>query len=179
MAIKPTIFKFKVSLADMNRDIYDNFDLTVAQHPSETAERMMVRILAYCINYQEHLLFSKGISTPEEPDIWAHSLDGQILSWIDVGEPSPERIKKASRLCKSLKVYRFNSKSNVWWEQGAKDFLALKADFYRFPWESTQALALLLERTMDLSLSLSGNSIFISSQQGDCEVIWEQLSPQV
>jgi uncharacterized protein YaeQ len=163
----------------MNREVYESFDLTVAQHPSETAERMMARLLAYCINYQEHLIFSKGLSTPDEPDIWAHGLDGQILSWIDVGEPSPERIKKASRICKSVKVYSFNSKSNVWWDQGMKALASYKADYFRFSWEEIQTLAQLLERTMELSISITDDSAYIASSLGNYEVNWQLLNPSI
>ncbi|MCK5724990.1 MAG: YaeQ family protein, partial [Gammaproteobacteria bacterium] len=84
MAIKPTIYKFRISLSDLNRDYFDTLNLTLAQHPSETIERMMVRVLAYCINAQEHLAFTKGLSEISEPDIWARSLDEQTLLWIDV-----------------------------------------------------------------------------------------------
>ena len=75
MALKPTIYKFRISLSDLNRDYYDTLNLTIAQHPSETMERMLIRFLAYCLNTQERLTFSKGLSSPEEPDIWAQSLD--------------------------------------------------------------------------------------------------------
>ena len=78
MALKPTIFKFKISLSDLNRNHYDTLNLTVAQHPSETAERMMVRVLAFCINAQEHLVFTPGLSAVDEPDLWVHTLDGQL-----------------------------------------------------------------------------------------------------
>lgn len=96
MALKPTVFKFQVSLSDLNRNYYDTLNLTVAQHPSETTERMMARVLAFCINAQEHLDFTRGLSTVEEPDIWARTLDDQISLWIDVGEPAVDRIKKSN-----------------------------------------------------------------------------------
>ena len=85
MAIKPTIYKLTVSLSDLNRQIYDSLCLTIARHPSETMERMAVRILAFCLNARKELVFSKGRSDTEEPDIWAHSLDGNLELWIDVG----------------------------------------------------------------------------------------------
>jgi len=160
----------------MDKNYFDSFDLTVAKHPSETTERMMTRLLAFCINAQERLIFSKGLSTPDEPDIWAHGLDGQLLLWIDVGEPSPERIKKASRKAKSVKVYSFNSKSNVWWNQENKHFLKLNAEYFRFSWEDMKAFSPLLERTMELSISISNNSAYIACAKGDCEIVWEILS---
>ena len=78
MALKPTIYKFRISLSDLNRNYYDSLNLTIAQHPSEKIERMMVRVLAYCINAQENLTFTKGLSEIDEPDIWVRTLDDQI-----------------------------------------------------------------------------------------------------
>ena len=107
MALKPTIYKFKIALTDLDRNYYDTLNLTIAQHPSETLERMMVRMLAFCINAQESLTLTKGLSTAEEPDLWAHTPDGRIALWIDVGEPAPDRIKKATRIAQMVKVYSF------------------------------------------------------------------------
>lgn len=176
MALRPTIYKFKISLSDMDRNLYQTLSLTVAQHPSETVERMMARLLAYCINADEQLHFTKGLSASEEPDIWQHSLDNQILLWIDVGEPNPDRIKKATRIAKSVKVYSFNSKSNVWWQQEADKFASLKADVFRFDWPGIQAFAAMVERTMEFSITLSENSAFVSTNKGECQVPWILLS---
>lgn len=172
MALKPTIFKFKISLSDINRNYYDTLNLTVAQHPSETPERMMVRVLAFCINAQEHLVFTQGLSAVDEPDIWAHSLDGQLALWIDVGEPAVDRIKKARRLAQAVKVYSFNSKSNAWWAQTDTQFNKLEVDVYQFEWEKIEALALLLQRTMNLSITITGDSAYIAAELGECEVEW-------
>lgn len=92
MALKPTIFKFAIIVLDFNCDHYESLHLTVAQHPSETIERMLVRLLAYCSNAQEFLNISKGLCAVDEPDLWVKTLDDQMTLWIDVGEPSPERI---------------------------------------------------------------------------------------
>ena len=175
MALKPTIYKLRVSLSDLNRDYYDSISLTVAQHPSETLERMMVRVLAFCINAEENLVFTKGISETEAPDIWSRTLDDQIALWIDVGEPAPDRIKKASRLASEVRVYSFNTKSNVWWEQGRNKFTELNASFFRFQWESIQKLASLVQRTMDLSVTITGDSAYIATELGECEVSWVPL----
>ena len=172
MALKPTIFKFKISLSDLNRNYYDTLNLTVAQHPSETPERMMARVLAFCINAQEYLKFTQGLSAVDEPDIWAHTLDGQLALWIDVGEPAIDRIKKAARLSQVVKVYSFNSKSNAWWAQSNQQFNKLGCSVYQFEWEKIQALAALLQRTMDLSITISGDSAYIAAESGECEIDW-------
>lgn len=175
MALKPTIYKLKIALSDLNREYYDALNLTVALHPSETVERMMARILAYCLNAQEHLTFTKGLSSVEEPDIWANTLDGQIALWIEVGEPSVDRIKKATRLAKEVKVYSFNTKSEVWWEQDKMGFNQFEASFNRFEWSDIQELAKLVSRTMDCSVTITGDSAYIATALGECEVAWSNL----
>ncbi|MBV1919073.1 MAG: YaeQ family protein [Pseudomonadales bacterium] len=178
MALKPTIFKCNISVSDLNRDYYDTLQITVAQHPSETLERMMARVLAYCINADEYLVFTKGLSSVDEPDIWLKSLDGQLSLWIDMGEPDPERIKKATRLAREVRVYSFNSKSDVWWSQGKGKFAALEASFFQFQWKEIQALAALVTRTMDMSVTITGDSAYIAMESGECEVSWTELQPE-
>ena len=125
MALKPTIYKFEINLSDMDRHVYDTLNLTVAQHPSESVERMMARVLAYCLNVSPELEFTRGVSATDEPDLWAHSLSGELLLWIDVGEPSADRLKKASRSGANAKVYSINTKSDVWWRQVKHDDLSI------------------------------------------------------
>ena len=175
MALKPTIYKARIALSDLNRDYYDTLNLTIARHPSETLERMMVRVLAFCINAQEYLVFTKGLSTAEEPDLWAHTLDDQIALWIDIGEPAVDRIKKASRLAAIVKVYSFNSKSDVWWSQTKNKFSELNAFVYQFQWEEIQLLATLVQRTMDLSVTITGDSAYVATGSGVCELSWVTL----
>jgi len=175
VALKPTIYKFKIALTDLNRNYYDSLHLTIAQHPSETLERMMTRMLAFCINARESLLLTKGLSTADEPDLWAHSPDGRIALWIDIGEPAPERIKKATRLADTVKVYSFNSKSNIWWIQEQAKFNALTASIFQFQWHNIQALAKLAQRTMDISVTISEESAYVATELGECEVSWVPL----
>jgi len=175
VALKPRICKSIIALSDLERNYYDTLHLTVAQHPSETVERMMVRILAFCINAQENLEFTKGLSSVEEPDLWVRSLDDQLLLWIEVGEPSVERIKKATRLAQAVKVYSFNSKSDVWWEQGREKFSRLRASMFQLPWENIQALAALHQRSMNMSVTISGDSAYFATDAGECEVPWRVL----
>ena len=171
MALKPIIYKMHINLCDLNHDRYDTLNLTVAQHPSENAERMMARVIAYCLNAQEFLSFTKGLSVADDPDIWAKSLTDEFLQWIDVGEPAFERIKKASRLAKSVKVYSFNTKSNVWWKQSSSNFNKLpNLDVYQFNFEQMQALAKLLKRSMNFSVTISGDTVYIAAELGECEL---------
>jgi len=170
MALKPTIYKARIALSDLDRNLYESLNLTIALHPSETLERMVARILAYCLNAQDNLIFCKGLSDADEADLWARDLNDAIELWIDVGEPAAERIKKASRLAKAVKVYSFNSKSDTWWTQGQEEFTQLKAQWFQFPWPQVQALAATVNKTMDWSMTISENSIFVSTEDGDVEV---------
>ena len=172
MALKPTIYKLRIAISDLNHDYYDSLNLTVAQHPSENLERMMARIVAFCLNAQENLTFTKGLSSVEEPDIWVKTLDGQISVWIDMGEPAVDRIKKSSRLAPEVKVYSFNSKSDTWWEQSKNKVLSFKnVKFYQFEWSQVQTLATFAKRNMDWSLSISGDTVYVSADDKTCELL--------
>jgi len=175
VAVKPTVYKLRLALSDLNRNYYDSLNLTIVQHPSETLERMMVRVMAFCVNSQQHLVFCKGLSTSEEPDIWARTLDGDISLWIEVGEPSTDRIKKATRVAQSVKVYCFNTKSDVWWNQGQAALKNLKVSVFRFQWDDIRTLTTLVQRTMDLSVTITGDSAYVAAENGECEVNWETL----
>ena len=171
MAIKPTIYKFNIALSDLNRNYYDSLNLTLALHPSETIERMMVRVMAYCFNANERLVFTKGLSSVEEPDIWALTLDEQISLWIDVGEPAVDRVKKSRRLASRVKVYSFNTKTDVWWSQGQAKFSQLNVSIYRFNWEQIQKLASLVTRAMSISVTIIDDSAYIATESGECELV--------
>tara|TARA_B100001964_G_scaffold243892_1_gene323350 strand:+ start:5534 stop:6100 length:567 start_codon:yes stop_codon:yes gene_type:complete len=175
VALKPTIYKFNISLSDLNRDHYETLNLTVARHPSETIERMIVRVLAYCINADEQLEFTKGVSAVDEPDLWLHTLDGQLGTWIDVGEPAVERIKKATRLTRDVKVYSFNSKSPIWWQQSKEKINKLNVSIFQLSCESVQALAALVQRTMSLSVTITDSSAFIATDRGEVDLTWRAL----
>lgn len=175
MARKPTIYRFAITLSDIDAGRYQDLNLTVALHPSVTLERMMARLLAYCLNAEEGLAFSKGLSEADEPDIWQHSLDGRILNWIEVGEPSTERLRKACGLAEQVRVYAFNTKAGHWWAQqsGALDQLGVLA--WRLDWAALVTLANMASRTMSLSVTVSGESAFIAADAGTVEVPWQTL----
>ena len=94
MALKATIFKVDISISDMDRHYYADHNLTIARHPSENDERMMLRVLAFILNASETLSFTKGLSEVDDPDLWQKNLHGDIERWIELGQPSEQRIKK-------------------------------------------------------------------------------------
>src|SRR6056297_2009370 len=107
MALKATIFKAALNIADMDRHYYGDHQLTLAQHPSETAERLMVRLLAFALNASETLTFTKGISTDDEPDLWQKSLSDDIELWIELGLPNESRLRKACGRAQRVIVYAY------------------------------------------------------------------------
>ena len=175
MALKPTIYKLRIALSDLERNYYDTLNLTVALHPSETQERMMARVLAFCLNAQEGLVFTKGLSDVEEPDVWVRTMDDKITLWLDVGEPDAERIKKSTRKAEQVKVYSFNSKSDTWWEQNKGKFSRLNAEIIRIDHKQVTQLATLIERTVDWSVTITGQSAYVAGDQGEVEITWETL----
>lgn len=97
MALPSAIHRVDIDLSDIDRSRYARLEATVARHPSETAERLVLRVLAYALCYEEDLVFTKGISAGDEPDLWAKRPDGRVREWIEVGLPDPERLRKTSR----------------------------------------------------------------------------------
>ena len=176
MALKPTIFKLQLHVSNFDDDVYASPSLTLAQHPSETAQRLTARVIAYCLNYHEHLEFTSGLSNPDDPDIRMKSLDGRTLLWIDMGEPSVDRIKKASRQSEQLRVYSYNTKSDVWWREGKKGFEALSAQYFQLNWDEVSQLSHYLERSMEWSVSISSGVLTVSTQSGDVDIHVQALN---
>ncbi|MBF7073172.1 YaeQ family protein [Glaciecola sp. MH2013] len=174
MALKPTIFKFNIALADLDNHHYPNLQLTLAQHPSESQERMVARLLAFCIHSHkdsdELMCFSKGLSDADEPAIWRKGYDEQIQEWIDVGEPSYDRLKKACRQANETFVYSFNTKSDVWFRQTSALFSELALHILSFDWLQIKALANELERTPSWSITISEGTISVSTASAQIDL---------
>lgn len=131
---------------------------------------MMVRLLAYCLNFDEQLEFCKGLSDTEEPDLWARALTGEIDLWIEVGEPAADRIKKSSRQARKTIVYCFNTKSSTWWQLESPKIAKLPATIIQFSWPEVKKLASLVERTMDISVTVTGDSIYVATARGEVDL---------
>jgi uncharacterized protein YaeQ len=172
MALKATIFKAELNIADMDRDYYGDHALTLARHPSETDERMMVRLLAFARHAHERLQFTRGLSADDEPDLWQKNLTDEIELWIDVGLPDEKRIRKACGRAQQVAIYAYGSRSvGPWWDQ-----LAGKLDrfdnlaVYSLPKTASEALAKLAERNMRLQCSIQDGQIWVSDDTGNLEV---------
>lgn len=171
MAEKATICKANITLSDMDRHYYADFSLTIAQHPSETAERMMVRLLAFCYCAAEKLAFTKGLSSMGEPDIWLKSDDGRILEWIEVGQPAPDRLKKAQGIAESVKVFTYGRGMDIWWRTHKAAIHAMpKVQVYYFDANELQNLTKLAAKTMNLTVSIAEASAYISTTDENISV---------
>jgi uncharacterized protein YaeQ len=162
MALKPTIYKAQVNLADSDNNNFEELSLTVAKHPSETIERMTVRLLAYCLNTTRGLEFTKGLSTADEPDIWQHADSGEIEHWIELGQPEEPRLRKACGKAKKVSVYAFGRSAATWWKLNGEAISALpRVQVWQFPWTEVEAASRLMNRTMKLGLSIVGGTLYL------------------
>jgi len=161
MALSATICKAELNVIDMDRHYYQQHSLTIAQHPSETDERLMVRLLAFALHASESLSFTKGLSTDDEPDLWQKSLSDDIELWIELGLPSEKRLKKACGRSQQVIVYTYGSGSaDMWWKQMQSQVTRFKNLTIRhIDPDTTQALAVLMERNVDVQVSIQDKEI--------------------
>jgi uncharacterized protein YaeQ len=163
MALKSIIYKADLQVSDMDRNHFGEYALTIARHPSETDERMMVRCLAYALHAHEQLSFGKGLSDTEEPDLWQKDFTGAIDLWIEVGQPDEKRILKACGRAAHVVVYSYSSNSKIWWDQiGSKVGRAKNLTVINLPVQTSQALAKLAQRNMKLQCTIQDQQIWFS-----------------
>ncbi|CAN5432821.1 YaeQ family protein [soil metagenome] len=167
MALKATIFKATLQIADMDRSIYADHALTIARHPSETDERMMVRVLAFALNVpadteRGNLDLAKSLWDTDEPDLWQLDLTGSIVHWIDVGQPDDKRLMKASGRAERVSVYSYSHSTPVWWNGIANKITrARNLKVWQVPADQSQALARLVKRSMQLQVSIQDGTVYI------------------
>lgn len=166
MALKSTIFKADLQISDMDRHYYQQHALTIARHPSETDERMMIRVLAFALNASEALAFGKGLSDTDEPDLWQKDLTGAIDLWIEVGQPDDRAILKACGRAGRVLVYSYSSVSAIWWNQtGSRVERAKNLKVVNIPADASQALAALAQRTMQLQCTIQDGQIWLGANE--------------
>jgi len=177
MALKSTIYKITVHLADMDRDYYTSLNLTIAQHPSETEQRLMTRLLAFILNAHDELKFGRGVSDEEEAAIWHINYSDVIELWIELGHPEEKRLKKACNKAQKVKLYCYNSSSDVWLKQNNKKLSQFKnLTVEKFESEQIQKLAGFLTRTMEFQASIQDGQLWLTI--GDDTILVEQTSLQ-
>lgn len=164
MALKATIFKAELSVADIDRGYYADHSLTIARHPSETDERMMVRVLAFALFAHERLEFGSGLSSEDEPDLVQRDLTGAIERWIDVGLPQERDVRKACGRAREVDVLAYGGRAvELWWE-GVRAKLGDQARLAvrEVPAEISQALAAMAARSMRLQVTIHDGHISIT-----------------
>lgn len=165
MALKATIYKTIIHLSDMDRNYYDTLNFTIAQHPSETDQRMMVRMIAFVLNAHEDLQFGKGLSDEDEATIWQINYSDEINLWIELGQIDEKRIKKASNRSKQVKLYCYGRSVETWWKQiGSKlqQFDSLSVE--QFSTTTTEALTKLINRTMEFQCSIQDGQLWLTAE---------------
>lgn len=164
MAQNATIYKVELSVSDMDRHYYETHKLTVAKHPSETDERMMVRILAYALNAHEHLEMTKGISTEDEPDIWQKSLSGELELWVALGMPSEKVLRQSCSKSNQVVVYTYGGRpSEVWWDKvkGSTTRFA-NLQVVNLSEEDTNELARQANRSMRVQVNIQDGEVMVN-----------------
>ncbi len=176
MAIKSTVFKAALQIADLDRGLYADHVLTLARHPSETDERLMARVLAFALqvpadDHHGALLFGRGLSDTDEPDLWQHDLTGVLLHWIEVGQPDDRRLAKACGRADRVTLYAYSAATPVWWGALQNKVARLSnLAVWQLPAPQTQALAGLVARSMQLQITVQEGALWVGNGKDSIEV---------
>lgn len=175
MAQQATPYKVNLNLTDTDRGIYENLRMTVARHPSETGQRMISRVLAYALWYQERLAFGRGLSEVDEPALWHKSLDDRIEHWIEVGQPDAERLTWCSRRAERVSLLAYGN-TRVWASRVLPEVAGLKnLHIAALPQEPLDALAEALPRSIDWGVMITDGVLYVSDADIQQELPLEWL----
>lgn len=163
MALSATIFKAHLTIADMDRHHYEDHQLTIARHPSETDERMMMRLLAFILHADDRLSFTRGLCVDKEPDLWRKGLSGEIELWIEVGLPDERRLRQACSRAEQVCVYAYGGRAVELWRQRSAETLRRCENLkvLAVDPEGSNALASLARRSMELSCTVQEGQVWI------------------
>ena len=172
MATNATIFKAALQIADIDRSYYQDHALTVARHPSETDERMMVRLLAFVLHAHPALAFGKGLSTEDEPDLWQKDLTGAIELWIDVGQRDEKGLRRACGRARQVVVYTYGGRgADLWWRQNREKLERVdNLTVLNLPLDTSRALAKLAQRNMQLQCTIQDGQIWMGDRDNTVQV---------
>lgn len=179
MAAKATVYKAHLNVADTDRGYYADHPLTLALHPSETEERLAVRLLAFALYAGEQLAFTRGISTDDEPDLWEKDLTGDIQRWIEVGQPDESRIRKACHRSREVVVITFGARApEPWWDKNRAALARFdNLTVLRVPADACVALTALVDRAMQWQVTVQDGVAFVSGGDTQVEVqpvVWQR-----
>jgi uncharacterized protein YaeQ len=176
MALKATIYKATLEIADMDRQLYRDLEVTVARHPSETDERMMVRLLTFALQVPVDdddgaLTFADDLWDADAPAMWRQDLTGRILHWIDIGQPEERRILRASSRASQVTVVSYNSSTPIWWSGVAEQLgRAKNLSVWQYPSTETAALAALAQRNLKLQVTVQDGSVWVGDGTRSVEI---------
>jgi len=174
MAISSTINKVSLNIADMDRHYYESYELTVAQHPSETDFRFMIRLIAFMANAGDALSFTKGLSSDDEPELWQKTLTDEIELWIELGQPDEKRIRKACGRAKEVIIYTYDErKAKVWWEQ-------LRQKLQRFSnlkvvHINAKGVESMIKRSMQLQCNIQDGEIYLNDDDSNFTITLDRF----
>lgn len=173
MALKATVFKATLNIADMDRHYYADHQLTIAQHPSENDERMMIRLLAFALNASDGLEFTKGLSTDDEPELWQKSLSDEIELWIELGLPDESRLRKACNRARQVILYTYGGRAVPLWLEKNRSKLSRFGNLAMFdlPPNATDALGKLAQRNMAFQVTVQDGEVSFSNESALVNVI--------
>ena len=176
MALRATVFKAQLAVSDLDRGRHATHPLIIARHPSETDERMMIRVLMFALRSSDTLAFGRGLSDVDEPDLIDRDLTGSIDVWIEVGLPDERAILKACGRADRVVVMAYGNSVDLWWKGiGPGLARARNLDVIRVPTEESRALGAMAERSMDLQVTIQDGLVWFSSPTTTVEVHPERL----
>ena len=171
VALKSTICKAVLDVSDVDRNYYAEHALTIARHPSETDERMMVRLIAFALNAHEHLTFGKGLAEDDEPDLWHRDLTGAIAHWIEVGQPDDKALLRAAGRAARVTVYAYRSGAELWWAPIADQLARAKQlAVWRIPTSASRMLSTLAARSMHLQCTIQDGGLWVSDAAQNVQI---------
>ena len=183
MALKSTIFRAALQIADMDRSLYADHALTLARHPSENDERLMARVLAFALNVPSDdlhgaLQFARGLSDADDPDLWQLDLTGQIVQWIEVGQPDDRRLAKACGRAAKVAIYAYSTATPIWWAALRNKVARLRnLQVWQILPAQSQALAALASRSMQLQITVQEGQIWVGNASDSVEIQLQCLHP--
>ena len=179
MAQTATLYNLDTQIADVDRHVYESLSLRLARHPSESAEFMITRWLAYCLEFTEGIVFSDGVSSVDDPAVFARDLTGKLTSWIEVGMPSAERVHRGSKKADRVAIYTHRSVPQLLAQlNGHNIFRATEIPVFSFSGDLVERAAALVGRRASLALSVTERQVFldVDGTQLNSEIIETRLS---
>ena len=167
MALKSTIYKARLTVSNLNIHHYHDYALTIARHPSENNLRVMIRLLAFALNCQEEVQFTKGLSSDNEPDLWKVNHDGSIEHWIELGLPDERHIRQICSKAKHVTIYTYHHQQAQQWFDSVSS-KAMRFDHLKivhFVFNNSEELEAFAEKGMNLNISIEDNEIWLSNEQ--------------